>query len=66
MLILFVNGIPALKLGGPSEIPSHQGMEPWQVRDESGRTVDFYQPEKAGKPRRQHAAQPERRIGMAA
>lgn len=44
MFILFVNGIPALKLGGISEIPTPQGEEAWRVVDLEGRTIASYQP----------------------
>lgn len=63
MLTLFVNGVPALKLSGMSEIPSPQGMEPWRVTDEAGRTVASYQPGRPAKPARRHAAEPRGRFG---
>ena len=44
MFILFVNGIPAIKLGGKSEIPTRQGEESWLVVDTEGRTIASYQP----------------------
>lgn len=47
MLILYVNGVAALKLGGTSEIPKHHGNESWKVIDEYGRTIDSYQPNQA-------------------
>ncbi len=42
MLTLYVNGIPAIKLGNQSEIPAHQGNESWRVVDADGRTVAAY------------------------
>jgi len=49
MFTLFVNGIPALRLSGASEIPAPQGSEEWQVVDEKGQTVAFYKPKSARK-----------------
>ncbi len=42
MLTLYVNGIPAIKLGSTSEIPAPQGDESWLVVDAEGRTVAAY------------------------
>jgi len=44
MFTLFVNGIPAIKLGNKSEIPTRQGKESWLVVDADGRMIDFYFP----------------------
>jgi hypothetical protein len=44
MFILFVNGIPSIKLGKKSEIPARQGEESWQVIDAQGRTIASYWP----------------------
>lgn len=42
MLTLYVNGIPAIKLGNQSEIPAPQGDESWRVVDADGKTVAAY------------------------
>lgn len=42
MLTLYVNGVPAIKLGNPSEIPAAQGEESWRVVDDHGRTIASY------------------------
>ncbi|MFA6015851.1 MAG: hypothetical protein WC742_12365 [Gallionellaceae bacterium] len=42
MLTLYVNGIPAIKLGSKSEIPQRQGDESWRVVDAKGKTVAAY------------------------
>ncbi len=44
MFILFVNGVPAIKLGKKSEIPARQGNESWQVIDAQGKTIASYWP----------------------
>ena len=44
MLILFVNGIPSIKLSRKSEIPPRQGTESWRVIDAQGKTVAYYNP----------------------
>jgi len=44
MFTLFVNGIPALKLSGISEIPARRGRESWLVVDAEGKTIASYQP----------------------
>ena len=45
MFILYVDGIPAIKLGGKSEIPARQGEESWLVKDAHGRTIAAYWPD---------------------
>lgn len=47
MYILFVNGVPALKLTRRSEFPQPQGSEAWEIIDEHGRTVAAYSPAEA-------------------
>ena len=42
MLTLYVDGVPAIKLGNRSEIPAQQGNESWRVVDADGRTVATY------------------------
>lgn len=42
MFTLYVNGIPAIKLGSESEIPAQLGDESWRVVDASGRTIATY------------------------
>jgi hypothetical protein len=42
MLTLYVEGIPAIKLGDQSEIPAAQGSESWRVVDAEGKTVAAY------------------------
>jgi hypothetical protein len=42
MLTLYVEGIPAIKLGSASEIPAAQGNESWRVVDANGRTIAAY------------------------
>lgn len=42
MFTLYVNGVPAIKLGNVLEIPSPQGEESWRVVDAEGRTVAAY------------------------
>jgi hypothetical protein len=42
MLTLYVNGVPAIKLGDRSKIPIPQGSESWRVVDEQGRTIASY------------------------
>jgi hypothetical protein len=44
MFILFVNGVPAIKLGRKSEIPARHGDESWRVIDDHGRTIASYFP----------------------
>jgi hypothetical protein len=44
MLILFVDGIPSIKLGKKSEIPDRQGEEAWLVIDDKGRMIASYWP----------------------
>ena len=44
MFILFVDGVPAIKLGKKSEIPARQGEESWLVVDDKGNTVASYWP----------------------
>lgn len=44
MFTLFVNGVPAIKLGSKAEIPSRKGKESWLVVDAAGRTIAFYFP----------------------
>lgn len=44
MLILYVNGIPAIRLSSKSDIPVRRGRESWMVIDAEGRTVASYQP----------------------
>ena len=44
MFILFVNGVPAIKLGKKSEIPPRQGNESWRVIDAQGNTIASYNP----------------------
>ena len=44
MFILFVNGVPAIKLGKKSEIPPRQGNESWLVIDAQGNTIASYNP----------------------
>lgn len=42
MLTLYVEGIPAIKLGNTSEIPAPQGNESWRVVDAEGKTIAAY------------------------
>ena len=42
MFTLFVEGIPAIKLGSTAEIPDRQGDESWQVVDASGSVIATY------------------------
>ncbi len=42
MLMLYVEGVAAIKLSDPSEIPSPQGNESWHVIDADGRTIASY------------------------
>jgi hypothetical protein len=42
MLTLYVEGIPAIRLGNQSEIPAPQGTESWRVVDAEGKTVAAY------------------------
>jgi len=44
MFILYVNGVPSIKLGNKSEIPARQGNEAWLVMDAEGRLIASYQP----------------------
>jgi hypothetical protein len=44
MLILFVNGIPAIKLASRADIPPRAGRESWWVVDDRGRTIAAYRP----------------------
>jgi hypothetical protein len=44
MFILFVDGVPSIKLGKKSEIPDRQGEEAWLVIDTKGRTIASYWP----------------------
>lgn len=44
MFILFVNGVPAIKLGKRSEFPPRQGTEAWMIVDTKGRTIASYHP----------------------
>lgn len=44
MFILFVNGVPALKLGKKSEFPPRRGKEAWKVVDPQGRIIASYRP----------------------
>jgi hypothetical protein len=44
MFILFVNGVPSIKLGKKSEIPARQGKESWLVIDSQGRMIASYWP----------------------
>jgi hypothetical protein len=44
MFILFVDGVPSIKLGKKSEIPARQGKESWLVMDAQGRTIASYWP----------------------
>ena len=45
MFILYVDGIPSIKLGRKSEIPARQGAESWLVIDSQGRTIASYKPD---------------------
>jgi hypothetical protein len=42
MLTLYVEGIPAIKLGDKSEIPAQQGNESWKVLDAAGKVIAAY------------------------
>jgi hypothetical protein len=42
MLTLYVEGIPAIKLGDKSEIPARQGNESWRVIDAQGNVIAAY------------------------
>jgi hypothetical protein len=42
MLTLYVEGVPAIKLGDKSEIPAAQGSESWRVVDAKGKTIAAY------------------------
>jgi hypothetical protein len=42
MLTLYVEGIPAIKLGDKSEIPARQGNESWKVIDAKGNVIATY------------------------
>lgn len=42
MLTLYVEGIPAIKLGSKAEIPELKGEESWHVVDARGRIVARY------------------------
>jgi hypothetical protein len=42
MLTLYVEGIPAIKLGDKSEIPARQGSESWRVIDAQGNVIAAY------------------------
>ena len=44
MFILFVNGIPAIKLDSKSDIPARKGQESWWVVDTKGRMIAAYRP----------------------
>ena len=42
MYTLYVEGIPAIKLGSTSEIPPKQGIESWKVVDAAGNIIAAY------------------------
>jgi hypothetical protein len=42
MFTLYVDGVPAIKLGDTSEIPAPQGRESWRVVDAQGKTIAAY------------------------
>lgn len=42
MLTLYVEGIPAIKLGNSSEIPAAHGNESWRVVDAQGIVIAAY------------------------
>jgi len=42
MFTLFVEGIPAIKLGSTAEIPARQGDESWRVIDATGQVIASY------------------------
>ena len=42
MLTLYVEGIPAIRLGHISEIPARQGSESWKVVDATGKVIAAY------------------------
>ena len=44
MFILYVDGVPAIRLGKISEIPARQGEESWLVIDDKGETIASYWP----------------------
>ena len=44
MFILYVNGVPSIKLGKKSEIPARQGTESWLVIDAQGKMIASYWP----------------------
>lgn len=44
MFTLFVNGVPAIKLGDLSELPTRKEKESWLVIDAAGKMIDFYFP----------------------
>jgi hypothetical protein len=42
MFTLYVEGVPAIKLGDKSEIPAKQGKESWRVIDTNGNVIATY------------------------
>jgi|GEM_PF-4421947 hypothetical protein len=42
MYTLYVEGVPAIKLGSTSEIPDKEGIESWKVVDAAGNIIDSY------------------------
>ena len=42
MLTLYVEGIPAIRLGSTVEIPARQGDESWSVVDAEGKVIASY------------------------